>query len=90
MGGTPVQLWSGPAALKQCGNTTAPGFWRPYSWLFWKMVMPLRGLQLKAVVWYQGEANAREVNQKIIKTLHGPHFSPPHHHPTFDESRSQI
>ena len=57
MGGTPVQLWSGPAALKQCGNTTAPGFWRPYSWLFWNMVMPLRGLQLKAVVWYQGEAN---------------------------------
>ena len=58
MGGTPIQLWSSPTALRACG-AVSPGrpFWRPYSSLFWSMIFPLRGLRFAAMTWFQGEAN---------------------------------
>jgi hypothetical protein len=59
MGGTQIQLWSSPAALAHC-NTTVPAptaFWRPYSSLFWTMILPFRGLSFAALIWWQGEAN---------------------------------
>lgn len=57
MGGTQIQLWSSPTALRACGNTTAPGFWRNYSSLWASMISPFKGLSFAGVVWYQGEAN---------------------------------
>ena len=58
LGGTQIQLWSSPDALQKCGHKTSSGpFWRNYSSLFGKMIMPLARLQLSGVVYYQGEAN---------------------------------
>ena len=51
MGGTQIQLWSSPEALSACGPVAEKGFWRPYSSLFWHMILPMRGLSFAAVTW---------------------------------------
>lgn len=66
-GGTPIQAWSPPEALKSCGMSTTDcktekgGDCKGYpSHLYNRMVFPFTGYNLRAVMWYQGEANSDE------------------------------
>ena len=72
MGGTQIQLWSSPAALRKCGPTTAKSFWRPYSSLFANMIVPMRGLGFAGLTWYQGEANTGPDNPQPLNWGTGP------------------
>ena len=38
MGGTQINLWASPEALAPCGPVTNPGFWQPYSALWFNMI----------------------------------------------------
>ena len=75
-GGTPVQAWSTPEALKSCGLSTVDCPTEPQSSptpivhggkctfypsaLYNHMLSPLVGYGLRAVLWMQGEANSNE------------------------------
>eukprot|EP00937_MAST-01D_sp_MAST-1D-sp2_P002285 g2285.t1 len=66
-GGTPVQAWSPPAALRACGMPTddcrayTGGRCKDYpARLFNRMVAPFAGWGLRSFIWYQGEANSDE------------------------------
>ena len=66
-GGTPVQAWSPPAALRACKLPTTTcrvydgGNCKNYpSRLFNRMVAPFSGWGLRSFLWYQGEANSDE------------------------------
>ncbi|XP_046891749.1 sialate O-acetylesterase [Hypomesus transpacificus] len=70
-GGTPVEAWSSPRALHQCGLDRASdgipvsedtvmlqSLWR--SSVLWNaMIHPLLNMTLKGAIWYQGEANTQ-------------------------------
>nr|XP_056716641.1 sialate O-acetylesterase [Euleptes europaea] len=65
-GGTPVEAWSSPKALRKCGlsqdHSRAPVFSpkfgpKEYSLLWNAMIHPLLNMTLQGVIWYQGEAN---------------------------------
>jgi hypothetical protein len=64
-GGTPIQAWMSPEALKPCPNSLEPlsnfddvtGPAEP-SVLWNAMINPLVGYSIRAALWYQGEANA--------------------------------
>ena len=49
-GGSPIEPWMSPDALKSCGN-------RPSSQMYNAMLAPLLNLKLTGFVWDQGEAN---------------------------------
>jgi sialate O-acetylesterase len=55
-GGTPIELWSSPDALRACGVTPTPEL----STLWNSMIHPLLNTTIRGVVWYQGESNVYE------------------------------
>lgn len=59
-GGTPIEAWSSPRALQQCGlNQTEASPPKNSSSVLWNaMIHPLLKMTIKGVIWYQGEANA--------------------------------
>ena len=68
-GGTPIRAWSDPATIAHCDNKTRNGqppeeydynFHNPgeNSVLWNAMIYPLLPLNIKGVIWYQGEADA--------------------------------
>lgn len=52
-GGTIIQSWTTPAALTQCGDSTA----MQASHLYNAMIAPLLNQTIKGAVWWQGESN---------------------------------
>jgi len=53
-GGTIIESWSSPDALKNCPHTPKP----KYDSTLWNaMVQPFLNVQLRAMLWYQGENN---------------------------------
>ncbi|XP_065831212.1 uncharacterized protein [Oscarella lobularis] len=70
-GGTPIQAWMSPEALAKCPSTSPGGQSQSLegldvggpgdpSVLYNAMINPLVGFSVRAALWYQGEANARE------------------------------
>ncbi|XP_061870055.1 sialate O-acetylesterase [Colius striatus] len=69
-GGTPIEAWSSPRALRACGlhgESSSPALPSPPrrvhgpqapSVLWNAMIHPLLNMTLRGVAWYQGEANA--------------------------------
>ncbi|KAM8903262.1 sialate O-acetylesterase-like [Spinachia spinachia] len=57
-GGTPVEAWSSPRALRQCGLQQTTSGPKTNSILWNAMIHPLLNMTIKGAVWYQGEANA--------------------------------
>uniref|UniRef100_A0A8C0FQ45 Sialic acid acetylesterase n=1 Tax=Bubo bubo TaxID=30461 RepID=A0A8C0FQ45_BUBBB len=59
-GGTPIEAWSSPRALRACGPTVPSQLSGPQtpSVLWNAMIHPLLNMTLRGVAWYQGEANA--------------------------------
>jgi len=57
-GGTKVQLWSSPAALKACGQPTTQGT------LWNAMIVPytIGPMAMNGQIWYQGEANVGQAD----------------------------
>ncbi|XP_029027864.1 sialate O-acetylesterase [Betta splendens] len=60
-GGTPIESWSSPRALQQCGleantNSSLPEMKNSVLWN--SMIHPLLNMTIKGAIWYQGEANA--------------------------------
>ncbi|XP_062417050.1 sialate O-acetylesterase isoform X2 [Pungitius pungitius] len=62
-GGTPVEVWSSPRALQQCGLQQTASGPNENSVLWNAMIHPLLNMTVKGAIWYQGEANA-EYNQE--------------------------
>ncbi|XP_010891583.2 sialate O-acetylesterase isoform X2 [Esox lucius] len=73
-GGTPVEAWSSPRALRNCGldrtnklpmssitSMISAGWTNSVLWN--AMIYPLLNMTLKGAIWYQGESNT-EYNQK--------------------------
>ncbi|KAL0480032.1 sialate O-acetylesterase [Acrasis kona] len=64
-GGTPIQVWSSPDAIKQCNQTNGPS--QP-NHLWNGQIVPLLKYNVKAALWYQGENNAgRGHDLKVCK-----------------------
>merc|ERR1719210_1844021 len=60
-GGTRIESWMSPEALQVCGNSPYVNNNTPrntYSSLYNAMIHPLTKLDIKGVLWYQGENNA--------------------------------
>ncbi|XP_038609330.1 sialate O-acetylesterase [Tachyglossus aculeatus] len=68
-GGTPIEAWSSPRALRECGlpqegararrPASAASAGPAASSVLWNaMIHPLLNMTLKGVIWYQGEANS--------------------------------
>ncbi|XP_071625267.1 sialate O-acetylesterase isoform X1 [Heliangelus exortis] len=59
-GGTPIEAWSSPRALRACGlleEMGSPSGPHAPSVLWNAMIHPLLNMTLQGVAWYQGEAN---------------------------------
>ncbi|XP_053385151.1 uncharacterized protein LOC128550329 [Mercenaria mercenaria] len=73
-GGTPVEAWSSPDALKKCGlgdsgdvTVSAAVNGPQESSVLWNaMVHPILNMTIFGAIWYQGEANVK-YNQKLYK-----------------------
>ncbi|XP_030621679.1 sialate O-acetylesterase [Chanos chanos] len=71
-GGTPVEAWSSPRALKKCDlKNSMDSYFLPLSFMAWKssvlwnaMIHPLLKMTIKGAIWYQGEANAQHNRDK--------------------------
>jgi len=63
-GGTPVQAWSSPDALKVCPTTAVTPIGGPNdpSNLWNAMILPILPMTITGATWYQGEANAGQSN----------------------------
>jgi len=63
-GGTPVQAWSSPDALKKCPQKSLVYGAGPNdpSNLWNAMIVPILPMTIKGATWYQGEANAGQPN----------------------------
>uniref|UniRef100_A0A3P9I405 Sialic acid acetylesterase n=1 Tax=Oryzias latipes TaxID=8090 RepID=A0A3P9I405_ORYLA len=58
-GGTSVEAWSSPRALKQCGLQQTENSTKEKSSVLWNaMIHPFRTMTIYGAIWYQGEANA--------------------------------
>ncbi|XP_062450574.1 sialate O-acetylesterase isoform X2 [Rhea pennata] len=66
-GGTPIEAWSSPRALRACGLQEDAARFSPHEHLsgpqapsvLWNaMIHPLLNVTLRGIAWYQGEANA--------------------------------
>uniref|UniRef100_A0A3Q2DCX3 Sialic acid acetylesterase n=1 Tax=Cyprinodon variegatus TaxID=28743 RepID=A0A3Q2DCX3_CYPVA len=58
-GGTPVEAWSSPRALKQCGLNQSEDNSMMKSTVLWNaMIHPFLNMTIYGAIWYQGEANA--------------------------------
>ncbi len=53
VGGTAVELWSGPDAIKRCDQTQVV----KQSTLWTPLILPLTPMQISGWIWYQGESN---------------------------------
>ncbi|XP_054469024.1 sialate O-acetylesterase [Anoplopoma fimbria] len=62
-GGTPIEVWSSPKALQQCGLQQTNSGPKEYSVLWNAMIHPLLNMTIKGAIWYQGEANT-DYNQE--------------------------
>jgi len=57
-GGTVIQAWSSPTALKVCNVTTSGSGNEANSVLYNAMIYPFKNYQIAGTLWYQGEQNA--------------------------------
>lgn len=61
-GGTPIEVWSSPAAISACPTTVKlnPSQWWPTDpgSLWNSMIHPYAPMTIKGAIWYQGESNA--------------------------------
>ncbi|KAM4742097.1 sialate O-acetylesterase [Anableps anableps] len=58
-GGTPVEAWSSPRALKQCGLLPSEDNPMLKNIVLWNaMIHPFLNMTIYGAIWYQGEANA--------------------------------
>ncbi|XP_055957669.1 sialate O-acetylesterase [Patella vulgata] len=58
-GGTPIEAWSGPDAIKACTGHARKRNHRDTSVLWNAMINPLLATTIYGAIWFQGEANAR-------------------------------
>ena len=75
-GGTPVEAWSSPDALKMCekeleGSPIMENVGGPStpSVLWNAMIYPLLNMTIKGAVWYQGESNSGKYVLENSKTV---------------------
>lgn len=61
-GGTRIEAWSSPSQNANCSPNRDPN---AASVLYNAMVHPFLRFSIKGVVWYQGEANARNYNKYV-------------------------